>query len=149
MSKKGFTLIEILIVIAIIAILAAGVILALNPGRQFAKTNDAKRSAHLNQIMSAIFQNITENQGKFKCNGTDFSIPTSSTIISSSTAANIAPCLVPTYIKEMPVDPSTGIWINTSSYNTQYSIFRDATTGRITLSATSEVNPTSTIQITQ
>jgi hypothetical protein len=49
----------------------------------------------------------------------------------------------------MPVDPSTGIWINTSSYNTQYSIFRDATTGRITLSATSEVNPTSTIQITQ
>ncbi len=147
--KKGFTLIEVLLVIGIIAVLAAGIIIALNPGRQFARTRDTQRVTHLNDILKAIFQNITENSGKFVCQSADANnngdalddIPTASPLVIATSGYNIAPCLVPTYMTRLPVDPSTGVWNSTSSYNTNYTIQRDAATGRIILRANGELNP--------
>jgi len=43
-NKKGFTLVEVLIVIGIIAILASLVALAINPTRRFAQANDTERA---------------------------------------------------------------------------------------------------------
>ncbi len=54
-NKKGFTLIELLIVIGIIAILAAAVIIAINPGRQFEQARNATRWSHMNSAMNAIY----------------------------------------------------------------------------------------------
>lgn len=147
--KKGFTLIEILIVIGIIAVLAAGIIIALNPGRQFARTRNTQRVAHLNDILKAIVQNMTENGGRFAC-GTP--IPTSAPTNMSSNPGdyNIAPCLVPTYTPRLPVDPSGGNchWASTTDYNTCYRIQQDSATGRITLDApNAELGET--IQISQ
>ena len=55
-SKKGFTLIEVLLVVAIIAILAGIVILAVNPAKQLADTRNAQRRADVNTIINAAYQ---------------------------------------------------------------------------------------------
>jgi prepilin-type N-terminal cleavage/methylation domain-containing protein len=51
---KGFTLIEMLLVIAIIAILATFIILALNPAETLRKSRDSQRFSDLNALRSAI-----------------------------------------------------------------------------------------------
>ena len=63
MNKKGFTLIELLIVIGIIAILAAVVIVALNPGRQFSQARNTQRSSNVNTILNAVGQYMADNNG--------------------------------------------------------------------------------------
>ncbi|TRZ64688.1 MAG: type II secretion system protein [Spirochaetia bacterium] len=52
--KKGFTLIELVIVIAILAILAAVVVLTLNPAQLMAQARDAQRISDLGSVKSAI-----------------------------------------------------------------------------------------------
>ena len=61
--RAGFTLIEVLIVIAIIAILAAVVIVAINPGRQFKQANNSTRWSHANTILDATHQHMVDNRG--------------------------------------------------------------------------------------
>ncbi len=52
--KKGFTLIELIIVIALIAILATTVILVINPVKLFQEARDSQRIADLGQMNSAL-----------------------------------------------------------------------------------------------
>jgi len=51
---KGFTLVELLIVIAIIGVLAVVVLVAINPVEQLAKTRDAGRISTVTQVGHAI-----------------------------------------------------------------------------------------------
>lgn len=53
-NKKGFTLIELLIVIGILGILAAAVVIVLNPGQLLAQARDATRISDLDQIKGAV-----------------------------------------------------------------------------------------------
>jgi prepilin-type N-terminal cleavage/methylation domain-containing protein len=53
-SKKSFTLVELMIVIAILVILSAIVIFALNPGRLFDNFRDTRRVSDINTINKAI-----------------------------------------------------------------------------------------------
>ena len=62
-QQKGFTLIEILLVIGIIAILAALVIVAINPARQFAQANNAQRRSNVNTILNGVYQFAVDNSG--------------------------------------------------------------------------------------
>lgn len=50
----GFTLIEIVLVIALLGISASVVISLINPAQQFKKANDAKRKADLKQLQAAL-----------------------------------------------------------------------------------------------
>ncbi len=53
-QRKGFTLIELLIVIGIIGILAAAVIVVLNPAELLAQARDGTRLSDIDSVESAI-----------------------------------------------------------------------------------------------
>lgn len=63
--KKGFTLIEVLLVIAILAILASVVIIAINPSKQLAAARDAQRHSDVYSIMNALHQYALDHEGAF------------------------------------------------------------------------------------
>lgn len=53
-KRKAFTLIELLIIIAILGILAAAVLVAINPGKRMGQARDAQRKTDLAQIRNAL-----------------------------------------------------------------------------------------------
>jgi len=52
--NAGFTLIELIIVIAVLSILSVAVLTTLNPITQFQKADDARRKSDLGQIQKAL-----------------------------------------------------------------------------------------------
>jgi len=52
--KKGFTLVELLIVIAILAVLAAAVVIVLNPAELLAQARDSQRLNDLDTLKNAL-----------------------------------------------------------------------------------------------
>ncbi len=136
-NKKGFTLIEILIVIGLIAVLAGVLVVALNPARQFAQARNSQRYNNIDTVMGAIINNMTDNRGLFTCAAG--AIPAVATTMASGAGNyDIGPCLVPTYASQLPVDPSAAgaHWTSTADYNTGYTILLGAD-GRVTLNAPS------------
>ncbi len=139
-KQEGFTLIEILVVIGIIAILAVIVLIAINPARQFALSRNTQRTSNVNAILNAVGQRMADNKGVFTGTGCTTDIPTAATRMGNSAGYDIAPCLVPTYISALPFDPSTttpavAAYVSPTSYDTGYHVFKDATTGRVTVCA--------------
>jgi type IV pilus assembly protein PilA len=138
---RGFTLIEVLIVIGIIAVLAGIVIVAINPAKQFAQARNTERQSNVTAILNAIGQRIADNKGifagDFSVGSTTYScdaLPASDTDISSA-GVNLAKCLVPTYLStQIPVDPDGGSWTDDTNYDSNYHVVQDDL-GRVTVCA--------------
>jgi len=145
-SESGFTLIEILVVIGLIALLAAVVIIAINPARQFAQGRNSQRVSNVNAILNAIGQNIADNKGVFTCAAG--ALPTTAAEIKKTGGYDLRPCIVPTYISEIVLDPGaqdattypagantcTDNTCSPEDYNTEYTVLQDAN-GRVTVCA--------------
>lgn len=141
-SERGFTLLEILLVVAAIAILAGIVIVALNPTKQLGDTRNAQRKVDVNTILNAVYQYSLDNNGSFPSGldavtGTSQVLGTSAsgldiTCTAVSTVAaglDLSSDLVPTYIVGIVQDPTTG-----ATTNTDYYINKGAN-GRLTVGA--------------
>ena len=64
-KQKGFTLVELLIVIAIIAIIASVVFVALDPLTRFRDSRDASRWTDVSALISAIKIDQVDNGGAY------------------------------------------------------------------------------------
>ena len=148
-KQGGFTLIEILVVIGIIAILAAVVIIAINPARQFAQARDSQRSSNVNAILNAVWQRMVDNKGVWSVDcglgvGNDVTLPVAATQIGTAAGnINLAACIVPTYLPSMVWDPTTG-----SATATGYTVARPAS-GRVTIEAPDTEIATPDISVTR
>lgn len=132
LNRKGFTLVEVLLVIVIIAILAGIVIVAINPARQISQANNTQRSSDIQAVLNAVHEYTIDNRGQIPAE-----ITTTSTVVGSGASQiNICSYLVPTYVAEMPFDPTAAgaHYKDCSDYDTGYTIAKDAN-GRITIVA--------------
>ncbi len=135
----GFTLIEILLVVAAIGILAGIVIIAINPGKQLGDTRNAQRRTDVNSILNAMYQYSIDNSGTLP------TMPTGScTLLAANEACKVAATgtcstgvnlsVLTTnqkYLTSIPIDPTTSSADGTGYYVTK------SVNGRVTVCAPS------------
>lgn len=126
MKQKGFTLIEILLVVGAIAILAGIVILAINPTKQLADTRDAERRSDIRTILDALYQYSIDHTGDFPV-----TIPTEET-----------PICQPQVVAKNNLNPSL-LMASVNSFNNTLTIRTSCLPGE-TLAGTGDVNPVRT-----
>lgn len=100
-NEKGFTLVELLIVVAIIGILAGVVLIAINPGETLRKSRDATRLSDLDSVARALNLALAEETITF---------PTATSGGSSSLAGGTPTAVDGTgWVTAQPVAPSAGL----------------------------------------
>lgn len=152
-NRQGFTLIELILTITILAVLVAILVVALNPAEQLARARDAKRVADLDALKTAINLYTAQATGTINLSGTatanngcvgnnpyyyvnttpatssganPFAWATSTgqsvaTTTGIATSSTWLPALVGTTpggspISVLPLDPTNGTGVSTSSY---------------------------------
>ena len=115
-ARKGFTLVELMIVIAIIGILAAVLYPAMTG--YFERSRDTNRQAALRNVSLSLSAYNTDN-AKYPATPT-----------STACVAGISTDLVGKYIQAMPKDPKTGFGVSECETGTNggygYSTVKDA-----------------------
>ena len=116
-NNQGFTLLEILLVVAIIAILAGIVILAINPGKQLADARNVQRSADVNTISNAVYQYAIDNNGALPGTITSDSTSICQTGFTCTFAIDLSVLTDnATYLVAIPIDPTSEVGAEDSGY---------------------------------
>lgn len=129
-KQSGFTLIEILLVIGMIAVLATVVFVALDPAKRFRDARDAKRTTDVQSVLSAIQTSIIDTQGTLPAGittvekqigtaGAGCAIATGGcAVVGAADCVNLTAPLAK-YLKTIPQDP------NGTAALTRYSVAVD------------------------
>lgn len=137
-NQRAFTLLEVLLVVAIIAILAGIIIVALNPGKQLGDSRNSQRKADVNTLISAVYQYSIDNNGNLPASITvsaTCDTPATNEICKQGAASCTglvdlgAIVLDQKYLTAIPTDPSGG-----STNGSGYFIAKSAN-GRVTACA--------------
>lgn len=161
-NNRGFTLIELIVVIGILVFLIAVVLVAVDPGRRFAESRNAQRWQEASSILNAVLEYQADNDGTHLTAvsnltaGSNYIIGTAGSGCDSgctqagttqAACANLSG-LADTYIASIPIDPDTVTW---GAGKTGYYITK-STNGRITIGACvpqAEGTTTPTISVTR
>lgn len=141
-NKKGFTLVELIIVIAVIAILAGAIFVAIDPARRLNETRNARRASDIATILDATKKYQADNEGVHYSTIAALTVGEYYQIGTASTGCAIACGLENTqsacvningmgtnYLALVPVDPNNG-----TTAQTGYAMVRDSQ-GAITVLA--------------
>ncbi|NLD48735.1 MAG: prepilin-type N-terminal cleavage/methylation domain-containing protein [Clostridiaceae bacterium] len=109
-NQKGFTLIEILVVIAILGILAVVTLVALNPVKRFQDARNSRRREDVNAVLQAVSVYTIDNAGDFPTIDEEalaaLTVSSSAATCGEDGACNVSDLdgLTP-YLNELPLDP--------------------------------------------
>lgn len=156
-SLTGFTLIELIIVIAVIALLAAATFVAINPAKRVGDANNAKRWSDITAIADAYNAYLADNSGTAATSttaGITYSITTTTWSGTSYTTCQVttngnytttgayvdlSALVTAGYIGQIPTDPS--YVAATDLLNTGYYFYREST-GKLVIGACDTYNTT-------
>src|SRR3989344_3140036 len=136
-KNRGFTLIEILVVMGVLSVIFSIILFLINPQGQFSRANNAQRRSDIVAILNSIGAYTADNKGVLP-SGITTAV---ATITDSVNGADICALLVPKFIPALPTDPSlkTSDITTCTNYNTGYTIVKDAN-NRVTLAAPNQEN---------
>lgn len=122
-KKEGFTLIEVLLVIAILAILAAVVIVAINPAKQFGEAQNAQRRSDVRSILDAVHQYSIDNYGELPSedipSGNTCSVDGAEICVATQDCIGVSLdelIIDELYLTNLPSDPSAATDLGTGYY---------------------------------
>jgi len=135
-NSIGFTFVEVLVVVAIITILAAAVIIVINPAKRFEEARDRQREMHLQTILNAIEMRMTVERGwfppceEFPSDIDEQAQPIFKTIGTKDDSLfyDLYKCLLPVYLSTELFDPEEG-----SKEDTKYLIWQNPYNKKISL----------------
>ncbi len=141
-NQKAFTLVELIIVIAIVAILAGAIFVAIDPARRLHEARNARRNADIATVLDAVKKYQVDNDGDHYSTVANMTVNLHYQLGTATNNCGMTCFLDNTqgacvdlsgmgsnYLASVPYDPKNG-----DSQRSGYAIMRD-TNGAITLRA--------------